>query len=395
MRTQRELVIDRLDKHGSSMRRFLAGILKADTLLARALLGIFLSCLVAERVLTDPLETVASETATPAVPTCDHAEDIVLYQSMPSSVTELTCQAHPIALTEAAAARAYLIETARPGYTMTRQGPELAIGRLHPAFVVRLANAVREARQAGLTSAGVYSAYRPPAFGIGGFVDKFHSLHTYGLAVDVHGIGGPGTPEAQLWHDIAAKHGILCPYGPHSPAEWNHCQPTRLKIILAANPLRETVTAEGPISLEGMFEVGNALIADAAITTTSTPDPPAHFFKMQQLATTTRLTLQPRPLSQPITANRAPQTGRFPFKGLAFKGPRLNGQNVGAWADIVRPRAIYVEEGRRSASSGPLVSVTPRPMTRSGARARKSARLSISGLRGTGIHSARVIPLPV
>ena len=85
MPTQRELVIHRLDKHGSSMRRFLAGILKADTLLARALLGIFLSCLVAERVLTDPLETVASETATPAVPTCDHAEDIVLYQSMPSS----------------------------------------------------------------------------------------------------------------------------------------------------------------------------------------------------------------------------------------------------------------------------------------------------------------------
>ena len=332
------------------MRRFLVSILNAKTLFARATLGIFLCCLAAEMALSDPLETVALETATPAVPTCD-AEDIVLYQFKPSSVTEITCEAHPLA--EAAAARAYLIETARPGYTMTRQGPELAIGRLHPAFVVRLANAVREARQAGLTSAGVYSAYRPPAFGIGGFVDKFHSLHTYGLAVDVHGIGGPGTPEAQLWHDIAAKHGVLCPYGPHSPAEWNHCQPTRLKIILAANPLRETVTAEGPISLEGMFEVGNALIADAAIMAASTADPPAHFFKMQQLATTTRLTLQPRPLSQAITANRAPQTGRFPFKGFAFKGPQLNGQNVGAWADIARPRAIYVEEGRRSASSAP------------------------------------------
>ena len=342
------------------MRRFLAGILNADTLLAKARLGIFLCCLGAETVLSDPLATVVSETATPAVPTC-HAEDIVLDQSDPSSVTDLTCEAHPIALTEAAAARAYLIETARPGYTMMRQGPELAIGRLHPAFVVRLANAVREARQAGLTSAGVYSAYRPPAFGIGGFVDKFHSLHTYGLAVDVHGIGGPGTPEAQLWHDIAAKHGVLCPYGPHSPAEWNHCQPTRLKIILAENPLRETVTAEGPISLEGMFEVGNALIAEAAIMAASTVDPPAHFSKMQQLATTTRLTLQLRPLSQAIPANRAPQTGRFPFKGVAFKGPQLKGQNVGAWADIARPRAIYVEEGHRSASSAPLVKVKPRP----------------------------------
>jgi hypothetical protein len=355
------------------MRRFLASILNAKTLFSRAMLGIFLCCLAAEMVLSDPLETVASETATSAVRSCD-AEDIVLYQFKPSSVTELTCEAHP--LIEAAAARAYLIETARPGYTMTRQGPELAIGRLHPAFVVRLANAIREARQAGLTSAGVYSAYRPPAFGIGGFVDKFHSLHTYGLAVDVHGIGAAGTPEAQLWHDIAAKHGILCPYGPHSPAEWNHCQPTRLKIILAANPLRETVTAEGPISLEGMFEVGNALIADAAIKAASTADPPAHFFKMQQLAITTRLTLQP--LSQAITASRAPQTGRFPFKGVAFKGPRLNGQNVGAWADVAQPRAIYVEEGRRSASRAPLISATPRPMTRSGARTRKLGKQSIA-----------------
>ena len=112
------------------MRRFLASILNAKTLFARAMLGICLCCLAVEMVLSDPLETVASEMATPAVPTCD-TEDIVLYQFKPSSVTELTCEAHP--LIEAAAARAYLIETARPGYTMTRQGPELAIGRLHPA----------------------------------------------------------------------------------------------------------------------------------------------------------------------------------------------------------------------------------------------------------------------
>ena len=355
------------------MQRLLAGIGNAKTLFAKALLGICFCCLAAETVFSDPLETVASETATPAVPSCD-AEDIVIYQFKPSSATELSCEAHP--LIEAADARAYLIETARPGYTMTRQGPELAIGRLHPAFVVRLANAVRQARQAGLTSAGVYSAYRPPAFGVGGFADKFHSLHTYGLAVDMHGIGGPGTPEAQLWHDIAAKHGIVCPYGPHSPAEWNHCQPTRLKIILAANPLRETVSAEGPISLEGMFEVGNALIADAAIMVAAAADPPAHFFKMQQLATAPRLTLQPRSLAQAMTANRVSQTGRFPFKGVAFKGPRLNGQNVGRWADLAKPRAIYVEEGRRSAKSAPLVKVAHRPMTRSGARSKKSDKLS-------------------
>jgi hypothetical protein len=159
-----------------------------------------------------------------------------------------------------AADRTYLVETATPGYTMVRQGPELAIARLHPEFAQRLAAAIREARQAGLSSAGIFSAYRPPAFGIGGFSDKFNSLHTYGLAVDMAGIGGPGSAEAKTWHEIAARNGVVCPYGFENRLEWNHCQPTRIKIILPQNPLRETVTADGPIDLGSMFEAGSVLI---------------------------------------------------------------------------------------------------------------------------------------
>ena len=126
---------------------------------------------------------------------------------------------------------------------MTLQGPEVAISRLHPEFAVRLESAIREARNAGLPFAGIFSAYRPPMFGVGGFSDKFNSLHTYGLAVDMRGIGRPGSPEAQLWHQIAAKNGVVCPYGPRDRAEWNHCQPTSIKIILADNPLRDTVNS--------------------------------------------------------------------------------------------------------------------------------------------------------
>jgi hypothetical protein len=155
---------------------------------------------------------------------------------------------------------AYLVQTAAPGGTMTRQGPQLAIGRLHPEFIRRLAAAIREARQAGLSNAGVFSAYRPPAFGVGGFSDKFNSLHTYGLAVDMTGIGGPATAEAKLWHEIAARHGVACPYGYANHVEWNHCQPTRIKIILPANPLRQTVTADGPIDLDNMFAAGSRSI---------------------------------------------------------------------------------------------------------------------------------------
>ena len=163
-------------------------------------------------------------------------------------------------------ARAYLLETASPGYTMTLQGPEVAISRLHPEFAIRLESAIREARNAGLPFAGIFSAYRPPIFGVGGFSDKFNSLHTYGLAVDMRGIGRPGSPEAQLWHQIAAKNGVVCPYGPRDRVEWNHCQPTSIKIILADNPLRDTVNSQGPFDLETMFEVGSSIIEEVAST---------------------------------------------------------------------------------------------------------------------------------
>jgi hypothetical protein len=159
-------------------------------------------------------------------------------------------------------ARAYLLETANPSFTMAKQGPEFAINRLHPEFAIRLAQAVHQARGSGLSSAGIYSAYRPPAFGVGGFSDKFNSLHAYGLAVDMYGIGRPGSAEARRWHEVAASHGVICPYGPYHKTEWNHCQPTSIKIILTENPLRETITADGPVSLEAMFEAGNSVLED-------------------------------------------------------------------------------------------------------------------------------------
>jgi len=160
--------------------------------------------------------------------------------------------------------RAYLVKTATPGGTMTRQGPGVAIGRLHPEFVMRLAAAVREARISGLPDAGVFSAYRPPAYGVGGFKNKFSSLHSYGLAVDMHGIGAPGSAQARLWTRIAAKHGVACPYGVNNPAEWNHCQPTRIKMVRSDSPLVKTIAPQGPINPVSMFEAGQGLIESVA-----------------------------------------------------------------------------------------------------------------------------------
>jgi hypothetical protein len=179
----------------------------------------------------------------------------------PAPRDDVACLADERSSTELAQARAYLVQTASPSHTMAQQGPKLAIERLHPEFAIRLAKVLREARESGLSSAGIYSAYRPPAFGVGGFSDKFNSLHAYGLAVDLYGIGRPGSDEAQRWHEIAVRYGVICPYGPHHKREWNHCQPTGIKIVLPENLLRDTITADGPVSLETMFEAGNSVVA--------------------------------------------------------------------------------------------------------------------------------------
>src|SRR5262245_28336164 len=242
------------------MRRFLATMWNCAAGLKPGLLALALLPVSTGAVRSDSLAPEAS--APKAASPCSAHE--AAHHVDAAAASERGCAAVARTPAEITEARAYVVETATPGYTMTRQGPELATERLHPEFVVRLANAIREARSAGLSSAGVFSAYRPPAFGVGGFSDKFNSLHTYGLAVDMRGIGRPGSPEAQLWHQIAAKNGVVCPYGPRARTEWNHCQPTSVRIILAENPLRDTVSSAGPFDLGTMFEAGNPLIEDKA-----------------------------------------------------------------------------------------------------------------------------------
>ena len=321
------------------MRRLLATMPNC----APALLALFVIPLAPDAALSDPLGSGTAAPATPAALACT-SNDVVVYEPNPSPGSEPACAAPARTTAEVAEARAYVIETASPGFTMTLQGAELAIGRLHPEFVVRLANAIREARNAGLPSAGVFSAYRPPAFGVGGFSDKFNSLHTYGLAVDMQGIGRPGSSEAQRWHETAARNGVVCPYGPRDRAEWNHCQPTSLKIILAANPLRETVRAEGPSDLESMFEAGNTIIEDMASAAES----------LSKAAPT------------PVRALEAGASGRVPMpQVMASRGTKRRamvrlalGRNADKPARHAKDSAgigvggpiIAVEEGRRTSS---------------------------------------------
>jgi hypothetical protein len=357
---------------------------------ARALIGALSICFAAGSALCASLQPDAASAGTSDQPICG-SDEIVVYQSNQSSVGEPPCGALPRTSTETAQARAYLVETARPGYTMTRQGPELAIERLHPEFAVRLADAVREAREAGLAFAGIFSAYRPPAFGVGGFADKFNSLHAYGLAVDVHGIGRPGSLEALIFHEIAAKHGVVCPYGPRNRAEWNHCQPTRLKIVLTENPLRETITAKGPLSLETMFEAGNSVIdSPESAADASAKDMPAAEFAVETTSAKrikpklARLKVRRKLVDGEATASsqkdenesdanrsdtRAKRVARVAAKSknrsngkgdrqhlaerrVAKKVSRLADKKMRARLQLTKPAAIMVEERRRPSKSG-------------------------------------------
>jgi hypothetical protein len=201
------------------------------------------------------------------------------------------------------------------------------------------------------------------AGGVGGFADKFHSLHTYGLAVDVTGIGGPGTPSSLLWHEIAARHGVICPYGPHNLLEWNHCQPTRVKIILAEDPLRETVTADGPISLQDMFEVGDSVIAASSSVGGPTADPPAHFFRPPQVRTAMSLEQRITAAANIKTAYASgpPQIDRSIFDSRAMKSPRLSVGKLG-WPKEVPRIANLDNEPRRPKSSARSRTLVLRPI---------------------------------
>ena len=336
--------------------------LASAMLMIAAVFTAFATPFAGQRVFADSVEAGTVEAGLDTSELCN-PDNIVVYAPQPAAPSGRPCPAHAGEADETARARAYLIATATPGYTMTRQGPERAIERLHPEFVKRLAAAIAEARGAGMRMAGIFSAYRPPAFGVGGFADKFHSLHTYGLAVDVTGIGGPGTPSSLLWHEIAARHGVICPYGPYSLLEWNHCQPTRVKIILAEAPLRETVTADGPITLEGMFELGYSVIAASSSLRGETDGPPQQLFKPPQLRTT-------MPVEQRITAAASiktaqawgsPHPDRSIFNSRAMKRPQLSVGKLGWPKGVPRIANLDVELRKPTSSARSRISV-PKPI---------------------------------
>lgn len=157
----------------------------------------------------------------------------------------------------------FLTGLAFPGTTMKLQGLDTSIGNLHPAFQQRLTKTLQMAKLEGI-EAHPFSAFRQPGLGIGGFKNKFLSCHSYGLAVDVFGIGKPGSKTAKRFHQIAALNGVYGVYGPSHRSEFNHFQATSQRACGAVPELRRTITASGPSDKDKMWAVGTKLIEGKA-----------------------------------------------------------------------------------------------------------------------------------
>jgi hypothetical protein len=118
-----------------------------------------------------------------------------------------------------------------------------------------------------------------------------------------------------------------------------------VKIILPDNPLRETVTADGPISLEDMFEVGFLLIAGSVTAGASTSDPTGHLLKPTQARTA--MAVDPH---VKIASNRTtPKTALSILEGYTLRWPPLSGGKVG-WPKGV-PRIAKLNDETRGPNS--------------------------------------------
>ena len=143
---------------------------------------------------------------------------------------------------------------------------------------------------------------------------------------------------------------MICPYGPHNLLEWNHCQPTWVKVILAEDPLRETVTADGPISLQGMFEVGYSVIAASSSLGGPTGHPPAHSAMEQRITAAANI--------------RPPQTYRSIFDSRVKKSPRLYVEKLGWPKGVPRIANLDGEPGRPKSSATSRTLLKPIVMPR-------------------------------
>jgi hypothetical protein len=94
---------------------------------------------------------------------------------------------------------------------------------MNPAFAIRLASAIKQARSEGLPVT-VSSGFREEGQTGSKYDAGGNSSHSYGLASDIGGLDGPNGRITQRWAQIAEQNGLHNPYGIGDSAEFNHWQ---------------------------------------------------------------------------------------------------------------------------------------------------------------------------
>jgi hypothetical protein len=112
-----------------------------------------------------------------------------------------------------------------------------------PVFAHNLAAAIQDANAHGM-HVGLESAYRTPGQTGSSFDRSGRSLHSYGLAADVNGIGSPGSDTARQWYQFATAHGLFNPYGYNNKAEFNHYQGINHELTQAEVPAYQQAFAQ-------------------------------------------------------------------------------------------------------------------------------------------------------
>jgi hypothetical protein len=275
------------------------------------------------------------------------------------------------AFTDADSARAYLnslsAHPARKGDTSF----------LHPDFALKMANAIKQARDAGLPVT-LQSGYRSPTTTGSAYDAAGYSLHGYGAATDIGGIGGAGSPQAKQWAAIAQANGIYNPYGVSNPKEYNHWQlvPWKLEdrpdiqksLADAGGDAGKIWNAIAPAGAPTMaYSGGKTSPATAAIAKATAPkevDPFAEYptaghsagkaavevDPFSEYSTTPSAT--PAPSAAPVAANPAPAKDADPFAEF----PTSAAVNAPAPARSEPAGPIGVNDAVRAASTGvPIV----------------------------------------
>ena len=212
---------------------------------------------------------------------------------------------------DASAARDYLHSTsAHPGRAGDTSG-------LHPVFANNLAAAIKEARAAGL-NVGLGSGWRSAGETGSAYDADGWSLHDKGGAADISGLDGPGGAKTKQWAAIAARHGIVNPYGVDNASEFNHWQmvdyklehrPDVVKAIKTAGADQAKVWAAiAPIG-DGVVDKGTSelldharSVRDAKRTLINQDQEHAAEIELRRPATFVDFTAKPDALSQQMRA---------------------------------------------------------------------------------------------